>query len=306
MFDAPVLPVGDTVATHPALAVTTVLTRILRIMPDLMREKIIPAGCARAGGFLAPFRPAVILQQPARASDKESMSRTLKAVACHAFAIASLAVILSCSGDSGTQSTTPTDTVASVDLLTPPAPLLVDETYQLSGTVHTTSGGELPSDAILWSSSNTAVAIVEQGPPSTPTAAASSSSLRLPPRMATRSHNGHRMESSLLTRRTSVRTSESGSSTRSGDGRCASLQRGWSAASETGRVTERASRSPAFRAEAFGRIFLSSRSTRRASCRSRSRAPTTSTRSGSPDFLTDNLAMARKYEAALFGAAEIR
>jgi Tol biopolymer transport system component len=91
------------------------------------------------------------------------MSRTLKAVACHAFAIASLAVILSCSGDSGTQSTTPTDTVASVDLLTPPAPLLVDETYQLSATVHTTSGGELPSDAILWSSSNTAVAIVEQG-----------------------------------------------------------------------------------------------------------------------------------------------
>ena len=77
------------------------------------------------------------------------MSRALKAVAFHAFAVASLAVILSCGGDGGTHPTTPTDTVASVDLLTPPAPLLVDETYQLSGTVHTTSGGELPSAAIL-------------------------------------------------------------------------------------------------------------------------------------------------------------
>jgi Tol biopolymer transport system component len=94
---------------------------------------------------------------------KNSMSRASKTLAAYAFAAASLAVILSCSGDGGTQTTTPPETVASVDLLTPPAPLLVDETYQLSGTVHTTSGGELPSAAILWSSSNTAVAIVEQG-----------------------------------------------------------------------------------------------------------------------------------------------
>lgn len=91
------------------------------------------------------------------------MSRTLKAVAFRALTIAGLAVMLSCSGDGGSQSTNPSDLVASVDLLAPPAPLLVAETYQLTGTVHTTSGGELPSTAISWSSSNTAVAVVEQG-----------------------------------------------------------------------------------------------------------------------------------------------
>jgi Tol biopolymer transport system component len=92
------------------------------------------------------------------------MSRALlKAAASHALVAASLAVVLSCSSDGAIQSTTPPETVASVDLLTPPAPLLVADTYQLSGTVHTTSGAELPGAAILWSSSNTAVAIVEQG-----------------------------------------------------------------------------------------------------------------------------------------------
>jgi Periplasmic component of the Tol biopolymer transport system len=91
------------------------------------------------------------------------MSRISNAFACNAVAVATLAVVLSCSGDGATKPITPVDTVASVELLTPPAPLLVDETYQLTGTVHTTAGGELPSAAILWSSSNTAVVTVEEG-----------------------------------------------------------------------------------------------------------------------------------------------
>jgi hypothetical protein len=95
--------------------------------------------------------------------DEEIMSRTLKVVACNVFAVATLAVILSCGGDSATRPADPTDTVASVDLLAPPAPMLVNETYQLTGTVHTTAGGELPGTAILWSSSNTAIVTVENG-----------------------------------------------------------------------------------------------------------------------------------------------
>ncbi len=91
------------------------------------------------------------------------MRRTFNAVASRAFAIASLPLILSCGGDSVSQPTTPADVVSSVEVLTPPAPLLVMETYQLTGTVHTTSGAELLSAAILWSSSNTAVVTVEEG-----------------------------------------------------------------------------------------------------------------------------------------------
>ncbi len=90
------------------------------------------------------------------------MSRTSKVVASRAVAVATLAVILSCSSDNATKPTPPTDAVASVELLAPPAPLLVAETYPVTGTVHTVAGGELPSSAILWSSSNTAVVTVDE------------------------------------------------------------------------------------------------------------------------------------------------
>jgi dipeptidyl aminopeptidase/acylaminoacyl peptidase len=89
------------------------------------------------------------------------MSRISKIVAARAFAIAALTVLAACGSDNVTKPTT-TDTVASVELMAPPAPLLVTETYQLTGTVHTTAGGELAGAPILWSSTNASVVTVDE------------------------------------------------------------------------------------------------------------------------------------------------
>ena len=70
--------------------------------------------------------------------------------------------VLSCT-ENGTSSTTPDNSVSSVEVLAPPTSFLVGETFQLTAVARNSAGSEPSAVAVEWRSSNDAVASVSQG-----------------------------------------------------------------------------------------------------------------------------------------------
>lgn len=90
------------------------------------------------------------------------MRRLSQAVARPICAVIGFAALLSC-GETGTSPGSPSNSVASVEVIAPPSALLVNETFQLTAVARNDAGGQPSSAGVKWSSSNDAVAIVSQG-----------------------------------------------------------------------------------------------------------------------------------------------